>query len=105
MQASLTLEKKVGRFYIKVPCEHDVGSCNYGNICEKWAEFCPKYFEKYGFPCTCPIPANTYSVPDAVIESKKKLPSEAEGEFKLTVNINGGSKRLGCLKFQFKLKN
>ncbi len=74
-----------------------------GNICEKWSEFCRKYFEKYGFPCQYPIPPNTYSVPDTMIEAKNKISSQIEGEFKLTVNLSGSSGRIGCLKFQFKL--
>jgi ganglioside GM2 activator len=95
----------VGKFYIKVPCIDNVGSCNYGDVCKMWAEVCPKYFEKYGFPCTCPIPANTYSVPDAIIDISKKVPSKATGEFKLTANIGGDSHNLGCFKLQFKLKD
>jgi hypothetical protein len=74
-------------------------------VCEGWAKFCPKYFAKYGFPCVCPIPANTYSVPDAVIDATKKLPSKATGEFRLTANIAGGSGHLGCIKLDFKVKD
>jgi len=105
LQASLILEKKIGKFFIKVPCEHDIGSCTYNNICEKWAEICRKYFEKYGFPCQCPIPAGTYSIPDGTIDATKKIPAQADGEFKLTVHINGHAGRVGCVDLHFKLKS
>ena len=99
------MEKKVGSFYVKVPCVDNVGSCNYGNICQAWAEACPKYFEKYGVPCNCPIPANTYSVPDAVVDVTSKLPSIATGEFRLTADIASGEGHLGCLRLNVNLKD
>jgi hypothetical protein len=59
---SVTMEKKVAGFYIKVPCIDNVGSCTYGDLCKDWADVCPKYFSKYGIPCACPIPANWFAV-------------------------------------------
>jgi len=99
------MEKKVGPAYIKIPCVDNVGSCNYGNLCQAWAEACPKYFEKYGIPCTCPIPPNTYSVPDAVIAITGKLPSIASGEFRITGDIGSSAGHLGCVQVDINLKN
>ncbi len=89
---------------MKIPCRHNIGSCNYDNICEIWATICSKYFEKYGLPCQCPIPSNTYSIPDAIIDATKNLPSQIDGEFRLIANISRGSHQLGCIKLEFKLK-
>lgn len=92
-------------FWIKVPCKDDVGSCTYGDFCAKWGGICQKYFAKYGFPCQCPIPAGTYKVPGALVDFTKKLPSEAQGEFKLEMKIGSSEGDLGCFDFRFNLKN
>lgn len=42
VHVSVTLERKVGPFFVKVPCVNNFGSCKYGNACDLWAEFCPK---------------------------------------------------------------
>jgi len=97
------MQKKVGFFWIKVPCEHDVGSCSYGNLCQTWVKDCPKYFEKYGIPCTCPIPPNTYSIPDAVVDITSKLPSGAAGDFQISIDIGSGSGHIGCVKLSLTL--
>lgn len=99
------MEKKVGGFYVKVPCVDNVGSCNYGNICEAWAGACPKYFAKYGIPCTCPIPANTYTIPSTDIEIKGSLPSIIAGEFRVTADMASGSGHLGCIRLDLTLKS
>jgi ganglioside GM2 activator len=95
------MEKKVAGFWIKVPCEGKVGSCNYGNLCGDWATVCPKYFTKYGIPCTCPITAGSYSIPDAIVDITKKLPSGASGDFRITGNlISGTAGHLGCVQIE-----
>lgn len=99
------MEKKVGSFYIKVPCIDNLGSCNYGNICESWAELCPKYLAPYGIPCTCPIPPNTYSIPTATFDVTAKLPSQANGDFRITADMSSGSGHLGCLRIEVNLKS
>ncbi|CAF2862332.1 unnamed protein product [Rotaria sp. Silwood2] len=98
------MERKVGGFYVKIPCIDNVGSCNYGNICEDWAKVCPQYFEKYGIPCECPIPANTYSIPDTTVEIKSSLPSELSGTFRITADIRSSEGHLGCIQAQVNLK-
>ncbi len=98
------MEKKVGIFWIKVPCTKNVGSCNYGNICASWTTDCPKYFEKYGLPCTCPFPANNYTIPDLVVDVTSKLPSGANGDFQITANIVSSTSHLGCLKLSINLQ-
>ena len=101
------MEKKVSGFWIKVPCEGGkVGSCNYGNLCAAWAEACPKYFEKYSIPCTCPVAAGTYSIPDAVVDVTEKLPSGASGDFRITANLLSQSAgHLGCVQLEIHITN
>ncbi len=99
------MEKKVAGFYITIPCIDNVGSCTYGSLCQAWASACPKYFEKYGIPCTCPIPANTYSIPDAVIGISGKLPSIVDGQFRLTGDIGSNAGHLGCIQLEIGLKS
>ncbi len=46
-------------------------------------------------------------IPFLILLSKqqKKIPSQADGEFKLTVNIGGSSDQVDCINFHFKLKD
>ncbi len=81
------MEKKVAGFWIKVPCIDKIGSCTYDNVCTEWAQVCPKYFEKYGLPCTCPIPVRTYSVSDVVLDISEKLPPGSSGDIRVTTNF------------------
>ncbi len=99
------MEKKVAGFYIKVPCVDNVGSCTYDNMCQDWAAACPKYFEKFGIPCTCPIPANSYSIPDVEGNINIKLPAGANGPFRITANMNSASAgHLGCIQLLMNLQ-
>ena len=99
------MERKVGTFYVKVPCIDNVGSCTYGGLCEAWAQACPKYFEKYGIPCQCPIPPNTYSIPDILVDVTSKLPSQLSGEFRITGDIGSTQGHIGCIRLEITLKS
>ncbi|CAF0781753.1 unnamed protein product [Rotaria sp. Silwood1] len=101
---ALTMERKVDGLYIKVPCIDNVGSCNYGNICEAWAQVCPQYFAKYGIPCDCPIPANTYSIPETTVTITSTLPALLTGTFRITADIRSSEGHLGCIQAQINLK-
>lgn len=94
------MEKKVAGFFIKVPCVDNVGSCNYGDICKDWAEFCPKYMANFSIPCTCPIPANTYSIPTTVVDITSKLPPGASGDYRVSADIGSSEGHLGCVKVE-----
>ena len=97
------MERKAGSIYIKVPCVDNVGSCNYGNICEVWAGICPTYFERYA-PCNCPVPARNYSVPTTAVDITASLPSIVSGAFRITSNFVSSAGRLGCLEFEVNLQ-
>jgi len=44
-------------------------------------------------------------VTNAVVDVSEKLPSKAEGDFKLTLNIGASSGNVGCVELHFSLKN
>jgi ganglioside GM2 activator len=54
VQVDLTVEKKIGFFWITVPCIEHIGSCTIDNVCSATLP-CPSVFKKYGIPCQCPI--------------------------------------------------
>ncbi|CAF1050921.1 unnamed protein product [Rotaria sordida] len=97
---SVTMEKKVAGFYVKIPCIDNVGSCTYSNICDDWAQVCPQYFEKYGIPCNCPLPANTYTIPATTVEITTTLPSIISGTFRITGDIGSSEGHLACIRVQ-----
>lgn len=96
-QASVLLERKVGPFFVKVPCVDNFGSCTYNNVCELWAEYCPTYAAQYGLPCQCPIPPDTYSVSNANILVNKHVPAELLGEYRATVDVRSSEGHLACI--------
>ena len=58
-QASVKVERKVGWFWIKIPCLDSLGSCHYKDVCEL-SPFvsptpCPDPFPRFGLPCRCPV--------------------------------------------------
>lgn len=93
------MEKKVAGFFVKIPCIEQVGSCTYGDICTIWAENCPKFFSKFGIPCNCPIPANTYTVDGAVVDVTMGLPGIASGDYRITGNlVSASSGHIACIQ-------
>jgi ganglioside GM2 activator len=100
------METKVAGFWIKIPCVDNLGSCSYTDICKNWAELCPKYFEKYGLPCTCPIPANTYTVSDFVAFISDKLPIKVKGDVRITGNfVSPSAGHLSCLQLEVTIQS
>jgi ganglioside GM2 activator len=100
------MEAKVAGFWIKVPCVDNFGSCNYGNLCSQWPGTCQKYFEKYGIPCTCPIPANTYTISDFSDDITQKIPVSLKGDIRLTANlVSAAAGHQVCLQLEIKIKS
>ncbi|CAF3688248.1 unnamed protein product [Rotaria socialis] len=104
VHASVYLQRKVGPFFVKVPCVENFGSCTYDNVCDLWATYCPKYASKYGLPCECPIPANTYSVSNADVLIDKHVPPELLGEYRATVDITSSEGHLACVDIDLTIK-
>ncbi|CAF0849126.1 unnamed protein product [Rotaria sordida] len=105
VHAVVFMQRKVGPFFVKVPCVDNFGSCNYDNVCELWAKFCSKmHLSQYGLPCECPIPADTYSVSNANIFVNKNLPSELLGEYRTTVDIGSNENHIACINIDLTIK-
>jgi ganglioside GM2 activator len=102
----VVMEKYVIGFWIKVPCQKNIGSCTYQNICPEWSQICTALFSQYGVPCNCPIPAGTYTIPDITVEATQTLPPQAVGTFRVYIDLLSGSAgQLGCLEFQINVSN
>ena len=102
----VVMQKLISGFWYKVPCVDNIGSCTYSNICEGWAQICPAMFAPFGIPCSCPIAANTYTIPDITVEATQALPSQAVGTFRVYINLLSGSVgELGCFDFQIDISS
>ena len=59
-KVSVQVQKKVGFFWVDVPCVDKVGSCDYEDICLDIpfppGQPCPEPFLTLGLPCNCPVP-------------------------------------------------
>merc|ERR1719414_493588 len=66
VHVTLTAKRKVGPFWIKIPCDGSVGSCYYGDVCAlspfKKSSTCPSIFTENHLPCKCPIISGSYEV-------------------------------------------
>jgi hypothetical protein len=100
------MQKKIAGIYIKVPCEHNVGSCSY-SVCTNKTAVYPDFFGNYNASQKCPtIPPAIYSVSNLVVDVKKSLPSIADGEFKISIDFASDSAgHVGCLHLGVNLKN
>jgi len=100
------METKVAGFWIKIPCVDSVGSCNYTDICSSWADICPTYFEKYGIPCTCPIPPNTYTVSDFAVDISGSIPVALKGDVRIFGNfISQSAGHLACVQVEVTIQS
>jgi hypothetical protein len=94
------MQKKFLSFWINVPCQHNIGSCTYQDVCKYWTDACP-FLKIYDIPCNCPLPAQTYTIPDTTLEATKPLPAGASGDYRIYANLLSGSAgELGCLYFE-----
>ena len=100
------MEKNIAGIYIKVPCEHNVGSCTYG-VCSNKTEIYPRMFENFGASKGCPaIPPATYAVSNLEMEISKSIPSIAEGSFRITIDfVSNYAGHLACLQLGVNLKD
>ena len=58
LQLFVTMKKKVWIAWVDIPCDDNVGSCNYPDVCAlspfKNTE-CPQIFKDNQIPCKCPV--------------------------------------------------
>ena len=53
------MKRKLAFFWVTIPCEKQVGTCYYQNVCTlspyKNDPTCPKLFNDFHLPCRCPV--------------------------------------------------
>ena len=106
-EVEVSLKKKVLFVWVKVPCEHGVGSCTYKDVCDILAKVkCPPEVEKQHFNCRCPLLKNEFNIPTTSVKIPSlHLPGIIEnGKFKVQVDLRDGGDRLGCYTMEFSLK-
>ena len=58
-KVALKVQKKIGIFWIDIPCVDNVGSCDYEDLCALIpfppGEPCPEPFSSLNVPCNCPV--------------------------------------------------
>lgn len=102
----VVMEKNVAGFYIKIPCEGNVGSCTYRDICRNGFVLGPMLAGINATSKPCPaIPPATYSVSNLMLTVSKSIPSIADGGFRITVDfLSNVAGQLGCVQFYITLQ-
>ncbi|XP_040851545.1 ganglioside GM2 activator isoform X2 [Ochotona curzoniae] len=111
-KVTLTVEKEVAGFWIKVPCVEQVGSCTYDDICNMLdtlippGQLCPEPLHTYGLPCHCPFKEGTYSLPVSEFTVPDlELPSWlSSGNYRIQGILSSGGEHLACVKVSASIK-
>ena len=100
------MEKDVLGLWVKVPCVNNVGSCVYQDLCTNITHLYFNPFQSLDTDKKCPpIPAGTYSMANVILPISKSIPSIAEGEFKIHIDLHstlGG--HMTCVDLHLNLK-
>ena len=106
----LKFEKEV-LFWITLPCEKNIGSCTYDNICTILDTYKDKCLNATrpahpNVPCSCPIPAGRFSA--TINVPPPEIPASIEwlasGNYKIHFQATDSTSTLGCYDAQFSLK-
>lgn len=112
VQVDVTLEKRLGEIWIKIPCMDGVGSCTYEDGCAKLETLippgvpCPEPLLTYGIPCRCPFKAGCYNLPPSEFFIPKiELPSFlTNGDYKIRAVMKSGDQELACVQVSCSLQ-
>ncbi|OWF41286.1 ganglioside GM2 activator-like [Mizuhopecten yessoensis] len=96
LQANVTIEKKVGSTYVKIPCIDDFGSCVYDDLCDILdGATCPDVLTKNGINCNCPFDVKTYTLPPSPFDAGSLyFPS---GDYHARGELRSNGKFMACL--------
>ena len=99
------MEKNIAGIFIKVPCDHNVGSCTYRDICTNIPHALSIFSRINDVSKECPsIPPATYSVSNLVLNIAKSIPSIADGEFRMNIDfVSNYAGHLACLHLDVNL--
>ncbi|XP_043925340.1 ganglioside GM2 activator [Protopterus annectens] len=108
---NLTLEKKVVGVWVRIPCEGNIGSCVYKDVCSILDDVippgqdCPEPLFAYGIPCHCPFKMGVYTLPETdFYVPDVELPYWlTNGDYKATGYMTTNSQELACVKVSFSL--
>ncbi|XP_060073308.1 ganglioside GM2 activator-like [Ylistrum balloti] len=96
LQTNLTIEKRVGSTYIKIPCIDNFGSCVYDDLCDiLYGATCPDVLTKNGINCTCPFPVKSYNLPPSQFDAESFYFPSGDYHARGELRINGTF--IGCL--------
>lgn len=104
ISASVKVERKMGWFWVKIPCLENLGSCNYKDVCQLSPfvapEPCPDPFPRFGLPCRCPVKKGQYKVRGGVFsipELIKYIPAWlVSGDYYIHATAQKKGVSLGC---------
>ncbi|XP_033743266.1 ganglioside GM2 activator-like [Pecten maximus] len=96
LQTNLTVEKRVGSTYVKIPCIDNFGSCVYDDLCDILeGATCPDVLTKNGINCYCPFKAKSYTLPPSPFDAESFFFPSGDYHLRGEIRING--KFMGCL--------
>ncbi|XP_059153257.1 ganglioside GM2 activator-like [Physella acuta] len=96
IKADVTLSKKVGDAWLKIPCVGLIGSCTYQDVCQYLGLItqCPDPFVSAGIPCQCPFSQGTYTLPTAEFDVEVAIfPS---GDYHAIANLTHNTNSIAC---------
>jgi len=97
LSAQVTLERKVGSTYIKIPCIGSIGSCAYDDLCQMLnGATCPPPFVTNGVPCKCPFTKGSYKLPSVSFEVDAAV--FPPGDYHAKGELTFGGKSAGCVE-------
>merc|ERR1712002_22589 len=103
----LDIHKNTWLGWVEIPCEKNIGSCTYKNICDILERVkCPPELEKLGITCRCPLKGGHYEVPLQTIKLPP-VPVPAlliNGLYKVRATIKNGETILGCYEVQVTIR-
>jgi len=107
-QLAITLEKSIFGIWTEIPCVDNLGSCTYDDFCDLLTPgnpLCSPPFSDHGFPCKCPIPAGSYSLPPSSIAvPNPNISWLSDGDYYVEVVVSDNSgNQLGCYEIYFSL--
>ncbi|WAR00047.1 SAP3-like protein [Mya arenaria] len=102
LKGDLYIAKKVLGKYIKLPCIDNFGSCSYADLCVLLEQVqCPDPIVRIGIDCTCPLKANSYSLPKTEFDVDVSfIPA---GDYMARGNITYMGKEGACLELSITL--
>ncbi|CAL4062932.1 unnamed protein product [Meganyctiphanes norvegica] len=104
IKGEVSVERRLGWVWMKIPCIAGLGSCTYHDVC-KLSPFppdqpCPDPLPKYGLPCNCPFVKGRYQARNMTFfipNPYSIIPSWLEaGDYYATAKAWKNGKQLGC---------